>query len=97
MRNWLCFPERFRFQLTQVEYDDLRFQTGTSSAEPRHGGRRYLPYAFTEQGVSMLSAVLRDLEIAKLPDTHNKSRSGFNPTSNYRPTPAVGLKPDLHA
>jgi hypothetical protein len=58
-RNIERFPERFRFQLTQDEYDDLRFQTGTSSAEPRHGGRRYLPYAFTEQGVSMLSAVLR--------------------------------------
>ncbi len=56
-RNIDRFPERFRFQLTQKEYDDLRFQNGTSSFE--HGGRRYLPYVFTEQGVSMLSAVLR--------------------------------------
>jgi len=40
---------------------------------------------------------LSDLEIVKLSDTHNKSRSGFNPTSNYQSTPAVGLKPDLHA
>jgi len=56
-RNIDRFPEHFRFQLTQDEYDTLRFQNGTSSAE--HGGRRYLPYVFTEQGVSMLSAVLR--------------------------------------
>ena len=47
-RNLDRFPERFRFQLTQEEYADLRFQNGTSSSE--HGGRRYLPYVFTEQG-----------------------------------------------
>ncbi len=58
-RNLKRFPERFRFQLTQYEYDDiLRFQNGTSSFK-QHGGRRYLPYVFTEQGVSMLSAILR--------------------------------------
>jgi hypothetical protein len=54
-RNIERFPELFRFQLTQDEYDNLRSQSVTSS----HGGRRYLPYVFTEQGVSMLSAVLR--------------------------------------
>jgi len=63
-RNIARFPEKFRFQLTQEEYENLRFQNGTSSlvsqnAIPMHGGRRYLPYVFTEQGVSMLSAVLR--------------------------------------
>lgn len=56
-RNIERFPEIFMFQLTQDEWEVLRFQSGTSSAE--HGGRRYLPYAFTEQGVAMLSAVLR--------------------------------------
>lgn len=56
-RNVARFPELFRFQLTQVEVENLRSQNVTSSAE--HGGRRYLPYAFTEQGVAMLSAVLR--------------------------------------
>ena len=56
-RNLARFPERFRFQLTENEYKNLRFQNDTSSSE--HGGRRYLPYAFTEQGVSMLSAILR--------------------------------------
>lgn len=54
-RNIERFPESFRFQLAQNEFEDLRFQFGTSN----RGGRRYLPYAFTEQGVSMLSAVLR--------------------------------------
>ena len=55
-RNIERFPERFMFQLTKEESENLRFQIGTSST---HGGSRYLPYAFTEQGVSMLSAVLR--------------------------------------
>ena len=56
-RNVERFPEGFRFQLTRDEYDqiNLRSQIVTSS----YGGRRYLPYAFTEQGIAMLSAVLR--------------------------------------
>ncbi|RBQ31092.1 DNA-binding protein [Arcobacter sp. FW59] len=58
-RNLNRFPERFRFQLTQEEFNVLRFQFGTSSLNNTHGGRRYLPFAFTEQGISMLSAVLR--------------------------------------
>lgn len=52
-RNIERFPERFMFQLTEEEF--LLFQNGISS----WGGTRTLPYAFTEQGVSMLSAVLR--------------------------------------
>ena len=55
-RNEVRFPPRFRFQLTVEEYESLRSQTVTSNAR---GGRRYLPYAFTEQGIAMLSAVLR--------------------------------------
>ncbi len=54
-RNIERFPEDFRFQLTKEEFDDLRFQIGTSNDR---GGRRYLPYAFTEQGISMLASVL---------------------------------------
>lgn len=54
-RNKERFPEDFMFQLTKEEYENLRSQIATSS----WGGRRYLPYAFTEQGVAMLSAVLR--------------------------------------
>ena len=53
------FPERFMFQLTDEEFNNLRFQIETSSLENVHGGRRYNPYAFTEQGVAMLATVLR--------------------------------------
>lgn len=56
-RNSNRFPESFRFQLTINEFNNLRSQNVTSSYD--HGGRRHLPYAFTEQGVAMLSAVLR--------------------------------------
>ena len=55
IRNKPRFPEDFMFQLSKKEFDNLRFQFGTSS----WGGRRYMPYAFTEQGVAMLSSVLR--------------------------------------
>ncbi len=55
-RNASRFPEEFRFQITASELQSLRSQFVTSSS---HGGRRYRPYAFTEQGVAMLSAVLR--------------------------------------
>jgi hypothetical protein len=55
-RNLERFPEDFMFQLTAEETESLRFQFGTSNAG--RGGRRYLPYAFTEQGVAMLSSVL---------------------------------------
>ena len=54
-RNIERFPENFMFQLTNEEYDALRFQTGTSNNK---GGRRYNPFVFTEQGVAMLSSVL---------------------------------------
>ena len=56
-RNAERFPEDFRFRLTKEEYGNLRFQIGTSREE--HGGRRYMPFVYTEQGVSMLSGVLK--------------------------------------
>lgn len=55
-RNPRRFPADFMFQITQAELPALRSQIVTSSSR---GGRRYLPYAFTEQGVAMLSSVLR--------------------------------------
>jgi len=55
-RNIDRFPADFMFQLSKEEFDDLRCHFGTSSD---WGGRRYPPYAFTEQGVAMLSSVLR--------------------------------------
>jgi hypothetical protein len=56
-RNLKRFPEDFMFQLTKTEVEALRSQIATSN-EGR-GGRRYSPYVFTEQGVAMLSGVLR--------------------------------------
>jgi hypothetical protein len=56
-RNRNRFPDDFIFQLTKGEFQNLRSQFATSSFS--YGGQRYLPYAFTEQGVAMLSAVLR--------------------------------------
>jgi hypothetical protein len=58
-RNVRRFPEDFMFQLSNQEVTNLKSQTVISSSGPRHGGRRVRPYAFTEQGVAMLSSVLR--------------------------------------
>jgi len=55
-RNPARFPGDFMFQLTGGEAESLRCQIGTSNEN--RGGRRYLPYAFTEHGVAMLSSVL---------------------------------------
>jgi TATA-box binding protein (TBP) (component of TFIID and TFIIIB) len=54
-RNQTRFPGDFMFRLTEKEMESLIFQSGRSK---RRGGRRHRPYAFTEQGVSMLSSVL---------------------------------------
>lgn len=68
-RNIRRFPSDFMFQLTKEEYESLRFQfeisnndqplTLQNESSKRRGGDRYLPYAFTEQGVAMLSGILR--------------------------------------
>ncbi len=62
-RNIDRFPEHFRFQLTKEEYENLRSQIATLSLNSENSTwgthKKYLPYVFTEQGVSMLSAVLR--------------------------------------
>lgn len=57
-RNSKRFPDTFCFQLTENEFLNLKSQIATSSLN-EHGGRRKLPYVFTEQGIAMLSAVLR--------------------------------------
>jgi len=63
-RNKKRFPEKFCFQLNEQELADLRSQNATSSLESEnYGGRRYLPYVFTEQGIAMLSGLLKN-EIA---------------------------------
>ena len=63
-RNMERFPEEFCFQLNEKELENLRFQIETSKRENNstsssRGGRRYLPYVFTEQGVAMLAGVLK--------------------------------------
>jgi hypothetical protein len=55
-RNSERFPDDFMFQLTDEEFKNLRLQFASSSSI--YGGRRYLPFAFTEHGVAMLSSVL---------------------------------------
>jgi hypothetical protein len=70
-RNLDRFPPDFMFQLTKEECEVLRFHFGTSNLGPdsavsSRGGRRYLPYAFTEQGVSMLSSVLKGKRAAQV-------------------------------
>lgn len=62
-RNVDRFPDDFMFRLTREEFEILRCQFGTSS---QWGGRRYPPYAFTEQGVAMLSSVLRSKRAAQV-------------------------------
>ena len=70
-RNCDRFPDDFMFRLTAEEYRSLRFQIGTSkggaaranwsqivTSSEKHRGQRYRPYAFTEQGIAMLSSVL---------------------------------------
>lgn len=67
-RNIKRFPKDFMFQLTKEEFEDLRFQIETLEktdnplrtqiATSNRGGTRYMPYAFTEQGVAMLSGIL---------------------------------------
>lgn len=54
-RNLKRFPKDFMFQLTKLEWENLRLQIETSKGR---GGTRYLPYAFTEQGLAMLSGIL---------------------------------------
>ncbi len=53
-RNINRFPEDFMFELTEIEFNSLRSQIVTSN----RGGVRYMPFAFTEQGIAMLSSVL---------------------------------------
>ena len=62
-RNRDRFPGDFMFQLTAREFANLRSQFGTSRS---WGGRRYRPFAFTEQGVAMLSSVLRGMRAARV-------------------------------
>lgn len=86
-RNLQRFPEDFRFQLTKEETSILKSQIVTSS----WGGTRKLPYAFTEQGVAMLSALLRSPEAIS---TSVAIMKAFVAMTSYmeRSTPSVPQK-----
>jgi len=58
-RNVERFPENFRFQLTQDEFDAINLRSQIVTSSLNYGGRRYLPYFFVEQGIAMLASVLR--------------------------------------
>jgi hypothetical protein len=58
-RNAERFPENFRFQLAQQEFDTINLRSQIVTSSLNYGGRRYLPYVFTEQGIAMLASVLR--------------------------------------
>ena len=62
-RNLKRFPKDFMFQLSLREWNILRLQIETSKGS---GGKRYLPYAFTEQGLAMLSGVLNSAKAIKV-------------------------------
>ena len=64
-RNINRFPEDFCFQLTNIEFENLRFQFGTLNKKTNNGDvtRKYLPYVYTEEGISMLAGILKN-EIA---------------------------------
>jgi phage regulator Rha-like protein len=63
-RNIERFPEDFMFQLTDEEYKILRSQIATSNII--HGGRRYIPYAFTEHGAIMAATILNSLKAVEM-------------------------------
>src|SRR5437016_1279305 len=70
-RNNIRFPSDFMFQLTKDEWETLRLQIETSknlklqnATSNKRGGRRYLPYAFTEHGTAMLASVLKSEKAA---------------------------------
>lgn len=64
-RNIDRFPENFRFQLTQDEFDTINLRSQFVNSSLNYAGRRYLPSAFTEQGIAMLLSVLRSYTAVK--------------------------------
>jgi hypothetical protein len=74
-RNRMRFPEDFMFRLTKDEAENLRSQFAISSSG--YGGRRYLPYAFTEQGVAMLSSVLNSDQAIEVTQASNRLQTAI--------------------
>ena len=85
-RNPTRFPEDFMFELTYEENDALRCQNGTSN---KRGGNRYTTFAFTEQGIAMLSTVLTS-EIAIQMNINILCRQNFTHPVNRKLRPCIG-------
>ena len=81
-RNESRFPEDFMFQLSQSEFENLKFQFGTSS----WGGTRKLPFVFTEQGIAMLSWFSVSDVVEVLTDPVSILRRCVNGIPNWIPT-----------
>ena len=65
-RNANRFPESFRYQLAQQEFNTINLRSQIVTSSLNYGGRRYLPYVFTEQGIAMLASVLRSTVAIKV-------------------------------
>lgn len=65
-RNINRFPKNYCFQLTKEEYKNLRCQNVTSNLKNNFGGRRYLPFVFTEYGITMLAGILKSETAVKM-------------------------------
>lgn len=65
-RNINRFPKNYCFQLTEEEYKNLRCQNVTSNLKNNCGGRRYLPFVFTEYGITMLAGILKSETAVKM-------------------------------
>jgi stage V sporulation protein SpoVS len=76
-RNKERFPAHFMFQLSKEEYDLLRSQIVTLDTQGRGKHRKYLPYVFTEQGVAMLSAVLRSKQAIEISIIFHTAKNSF--------------------
>jgi len=80
-RNLERFPPAFMFELSAAEWAVLRSQSVTS--KPGRGGRRYAPYAFTEQGVAMLSSVLNSDRAHPFRDSAADESTGTEAAGNW--------------
>ncbi len=65
-RNIERFPEEYCFKISKEEYTNLRCQKVTSSLNYNYGGRRYMPYVFTEYGITMLAGILKSTKAIKM-------------------------------
>ena len=85
-RHFKRFPERFMFQLTETEISRFQFETLNKNGQKQGTNIKYLPYVFTEQGVAMLSTILKSkiaIEVSiKIMDAFVEMRTFINENKN---------------